>query len=76
MAIGIDLGTTYSVMAYVKADGRAEVIPNSEGQRVTPSSVMFDEDDSVVVGEIAKESSIVDSCSVIEYIKNDIVNIT
>ena len=74
MAIGIDLGTTYSVMAYVKADGRAEVIPNSEGQRVTPSSVMFDEDDSVVVGEIAKESSIVDSCSVIEYIKNEMGN--
>jgi len=52
-AIGIDLGTTYSCVACVSASGKPEVVPNGDGERTTPSVVWFDED-RVVVGEEAK----------------------
>lgn len=47
--IGIDLGTTNSAAAYVDFEGRAEIIPNAEGENTTPSVVAFEED-SVLVG--------------------------
>jgi molecular chaperone DnaK (HSP70) len=53
---GIDLGTTYSSIAYVDEYGKPVVVPNSENQRVTPSVVFFD-GDNVVVGDVAKESA-------------------
>jgi molecular chaperone DnaK len=37
-AVGVDLGTTYSVVATVMEGGRAEVMPNAEGGRTTPST--------------------------------------
>lgn len=52
--IGIDLGTTYSCMAYVDINRMAEVVNNSEGDRTTPSVVRYAED-GVVVGKIAKD---------------------
>lgn len=55
MNIGIDLGTTYSVAAYVDENENAKVIPNSDGDYSTPSVVLFD-DDEIVVGKEAKES--------------------
>ncbi len=54
IALGIDLGTTYTVAAIVK-DGRPVVIPNAEGQRLTPSVVAFDGNGNPVVGEQAKK---------------------
>ncbi len=51
-SIGIDLGTTNSVVAVVSGD-RAETIPNPEGQKTTPSVVLFGEKETVV-GELAK----------------------
>ena len=53
---GIDLGTTYSSIAYVDEYGKATVIPNMENQHVTPSVVFFD-GGNIVVGDVAKESS-------------------
>lgn len=53
---GIDLGTTNSSIAYVDEFGKAVVLPNNENQRVTPSVVFFD-GESIVVGDIAKESA-------------------
>ena len=41
---GIDLGTTYSAVALVNQNGTPEIIPNSEGERLTPSAVFFDDD--------------------------------
>ncbi len=52
-AIGIDLGTTYSCVAYVSPSGKPEVVLNSDGERTTPSVVWFD-GDRAVVGEEAK----------------------
>lgn len=68
MLVGIDLGTTFSAVAAVNSDGKAEVITNRDGERTTPSVVMF-EDGVVVVGEQAKENSVVDPYSVCQFVK-------
>src|SRR6187200_3278982 len=57
-AVGIDLGTTNSVVAATMEGGQAEVIPNSEGSRTTPSVVAFTEDGERLVGQIAKRQAI------------------
>lgn len=46
---GIDLGTTFSAIAKLNSIGRPEIAPNSEGERITPSVVYFDDDGSGVV---------------------------
>lgn len=56
-AVGIDLGTTFSVVAVVQA-GEPVVIPNQEGNRTTPSVVAFTEKGERLVGQIAKRQSI------------------
>ena len=65
---GIDLGTTYSSIAYVDEYGKAVILPNAENQRVTPSVVFFD-GDSIVVGEVAKECSKLYPNEVVSFIK-------
>lgn len=55
--IGIDLGTTFSCMAYIRDDGQPEIIPNSEGDNITPSTVLF-EDGTTIVGKEAKQQSL------------------
>jgi molecular chaperone DnaK (HSP70) len=65
---GIDLGTTYSSIAYVDEYGKAVIIPNAENERVTPSVVFFDEN-TVVVGEVAKESAKLYPNEVVSFIK-------
>ncbi len=65
---GIDLGTTYSSIAYVDEFGKAVILPNAENQRVTPSVVFFD-GDSIVVGEVAKECSRLYPNEVVSFIK-------
>src|SRR3954451_10371965 len=57
-AVGIDLGTTNSAVAAVTEGGHAEVIPNAEGGRVTPSVVAFTEDGQRLVGQVAKRQAI------------------
>jgi molecular chaperone DnaK len=56
-AVGIDLGTTNSVVAVLEA-GDPVVIPNSEGSRTTPSVVAFSKAGEVLVGEVAKRQAI------------------
>lgn len=53
-SIGIDLGTTYSVLAYVDSSGNPKIIPNQEGHTLTPSVILF-QDDRPIVGNEAKE---------------------
>ena len=43
---GIDLGTTFSALARLNGIGRPEIVPNSEGERITPSAVYFEEEDA------------------------------
>ncbi|MCH2177171.1 MAG: Hsp70 family protein [Mariniblastus sp.] len=52
--VGIDLGTTFSVIAYVNENGRPESVPNAEGDLLTPSTVLFDEEEVIVGKEAAK----------------------
>ncbi len=40
--VGIDLGTTFSAIAYINEHGRPETLLNSDGQTMTPSAVMFE----------------------------------
>jgi len=54
MIIGIDLGTTNSLVAVWK-DGKSQLVPNGLGDMLTPSCVSIDEDGSVLVGKAAKE---------------------
>jgi molecular chaperone DnaK len=56
-AVGIDLGTTNSVVSVLEA-GDPVVIPNSEGARTTPSIVAFSKNGEVLVGEVAKRQAI------------------
>ncbi len=56
-AVGIDLGTTNSVVAVLEA-GEPVVIPNSEGSRTTPSVVAFSKAGEVLVGDVAKRQAI------------------
>lgn len=49
MIAGIDLGTTFSALAILNKIGRPEVVPNSEGERLTPSVVYFDDDQDATV---------------------------
>src|SRR6202047_2428884 len=57
-AVGIDLGTTNSVVAAVMEGGKAEVVPNVEGQRTTPSVVAFTDEGQRLVGQVAKRQAI------------------
>ena len=56
-SIGIDLGTTNSVVAVVEG-GEPVVIPNQEGSRLTPSVVGFTKEGEIVVGQVAKRQAI------------------
>ena len=68
--IGIDLGTTNSLAA-VYREGRAELIPNSLGEFLTPSVVSIDGDGQVFVGKIAKEMLITrPECTFQEFKRN------
>ncbi len=56
--IGIDLGTTNSVVSYMQADGTIKVIPNPEGHNTTPSVVSFKSNGEEIVGDAAKRQMV------------------
>ena len=56
--VGIDLGTTNSVISCMQADGKVKVIPNPEGTNTTPSVVAFKADGEEIVGNAAKRQAI------------------
>ncbi len=67
-AVGIDLGTTNSVVAVLEA-GEPTVIPNAEGGRTTPSIVGFSKSGEVLVGEVAKRQAITNPDRTIRSVK-------
>jgi molecular chaperone DnaK len=67
-AVGIDLGTTNSVVSILEA-GDPVVIPNSEGARTTPSVVAFSKNGEVLVGEVAKRQAITNPDRTIRSVK-------
>ena len=68
--IGIDLGTTNSCVAVCEG-GEAQVIPNSEGGRTTPSVVAFTKNGERLVGQIAKRQAVTNAGRTIQSIKRD-----
>lgn len=66
--IGIDLGTTFSCMSYIDDNGQHVIIPNAEGKNITPSTVLF-EDGSAIVGEEAKNQSIIEPGNCEQFVK-------
>ena len=66
--IGIDLGTSNSCMAVMEA-GEPKVIPNSEGNRTTPSIVAFGKDGERLVGHSAKRQAVTNPANTIGLFK-------
>jgi molecular chaperone DnaK len=67
-AVGIDLGTTNSVIAVLEG-GEPTVIPNAEGSRTTPSVVAFTKSGEVLVGEVAKRQAVTNVDRTIRSVK-------
>ena len=67
-AVGIDLGTTNSVVSVLEG-GEPVVIANAEGSRTTPSVVAFAKDGEVLVGEVAKRQAITNPERTIRSVK-------
>src|SRR5213079_576551 len=67
-AVGIDLGTTNSVVAILEG-GEPTVIANAEGSRTTPSVVAFSKSAEVLVGEVAKRQAITNPDRTIRSVK-------
>ncbi len=68
--IGIDLGTTFSVVACLEGSGRPRTILNAEGDLSTPSAVYF-EQDQVVVGKEAIKAAVYEPESVLQHVKRE-----
>jgi molecular chaperone DnaK len=66
--LGIDLGTTFSCMSIMEA-GKAIVIPNAEGGRITPSIVAFTKEGERLVGSLAKRQAVTNPQRTIQSIK-------
>lgn len=66
---GIDLGTTYSCIAYVDETGRANVVNNKEGTNTTPSVAFFADSSHVTVGQTAKETAVIEPDRTVSLVK-------
>ena len=66
---GIDLGTTYSCIAYQDENGRPVVVKNTDGDNITPSVVQYDDEGNVIVGKQAKETSVMYPEHTIAFVK-------
>lgn len=66
---GIDLGTTYSCIAYIDEYGKPVVLKNSDGDLTTPSVVMVETEGNVIVGSEAKRSLEIDPDRTVQFIK-------
>jgi len=69
--IGIDLGTTYSAMAFVDDQGNSAIIPNADGKNITPSVLIYDGED-LAVGLDAKIAAAAAPENVAQFVKRSI----
>jgi len=71
--VGIDLGTTFSALAALNTIGKPEIVPNAEGERITPSAICFDEDDAQIirVGVEAINSRYINPARCIRWVKRN-----
>lgn len=66
--VGIDLGTTFSVVSYIDEKGNPVIIPNKQGENTTPSVVLFGKD-KPVIGSVAKRKSIMEPHNYEAFVK-------
>ena len=71
LAVGIDLGTTYSTLAYLDSAGRPQTVSNVEGDKLTPSVVFFD-DDAVIVGKEALKAVSTHATAIAQCMKREL----
>jgi molecular chaperone DnaK len=74
IAVGIDLGTTYSAIAYVDEFGQPKIIPNDTNDRITPSVVFFESPTSIIVGKEAKNVLHYEPEKVVSFVKREMGN--
>lgn len=72
--VGIDLGTTFSAIAYVNQHGKPEIIPNREGDRTTPSVIFFEEGGNPIVGKEARNQAIIEPRRTVRFVKREMGN--
>lgn len=66
---GIDLGTTYSCIAYIDEYGKPIVLKNSEGEHTTPSVAMVESESNIIIGNEAKRSIEIEPEKTVQFIK-------
>ena len=69
-AVGIDLGTTFSAIAHIDAYGKPQIIPNAESERITPSVILFD-DQNAIVGTLAKQNAVAEPEKIVDFVKRE-----
>lgn len=72
--VGIDLGTTYSAIAYLDSDGNPTVIKNTDDRLITPSVVLLGEEGRVLVGPSFERISIENPEHIVESVKREMGN--
>ena len=74
--VGIDLGTTFSALSILNAIGKPEIVPNTDGDRLTPSAIFFDEenDNLIRVGVEAINSRHLNAQRSVRWIKRHMGN--
>lgn len=69
VVVGIDLGTTFSAAAALGPGGQPEVLSNRDGERLTPSVVLFETPEQILVGKLAKHSVAMQPEDSVQFVK-------
>lgn len=71
--VGIDLGTTFSSLAYLNEMGSPEIVPNADGERIMRSAIYFDESDPdrILIGEEANQTRRENPSRCVKWIKRE-----
>jgi molecular chaperone DnaK len=72
--IGIDLGTTFSAIAWMNPHGKPEIIASREGERTTPSVIFFEDNGLPIVGREARNQAIVAPGRTVRFVKREMGN--
>lgn len=71
LVLGIDLGTTYSAVAYLDEFGEAKIIASDNNERITPSVVFFENKENIIVGQNAKDEYELSPDKVVAFAKRN-----
>src|ERR1700761_1445958 len=70
LAVRIDLGTTFSAIAYVDEHGAQHVIANRDNERLTPSVILFDGQEAVI-GAVAVQNALSEPEKIVDFVKRE-----